>query len=896
MSAETGGPASVPYDNAVYLNFTSMHSVQPIIARVRELAEAHLEVTRVPRLSWFRELANLDTPIDLPLREFPFSVYLISGNAGSGKSTCVQTLNETLDCVVTGATRVAAQNMYAKLSGAFLSRPINTIFYEFGFRGNHVQASLGQYPYTLASSPATLEDLQRRDLTYYWEVISDITHRALGAEAAGGDEGDAQQEFVALEAIERSLGVPRGSLASAAFAVHGSLPAFTRSNVIVIDEAGLLGRHLLTAVVYCWWLTNARYRTPQYAAGRRPVLVCVGSPTQTASLESTFEHSQLKCHVRQSENVLTYLICNRTLREYTQLSRNWAIFINNKRCVEHEFGDLMKVLEYGLPITDAHMQFVDRFVVPESYICNPANLPGWTRLFSSHKEVSAYMSRLHAHLRHSGDRQFVVFTLPALTFISLAEFEQYRQLTNQPSLSVEKWLAANASRIANYSQSQDQDAGRVRCEVHSAYQLAVARTDITYVLNSQVAVTTRLRKYVFGFCGTFRLFESVLRDDSFVKTQGETQVEYAYRFLSRLIFGGLIQFYNFLLDPRLHDDKRSEAHDRLAALTAQLLPAADTPSGSLAKPGSRDPGVGCGQGSVGSKPDASGRAFDFRGVGASEEKPTEDDFPTDDLDDVIFGGAGGKEIDMFYCYYDLNQPESTAAVHAQFALLKRAYLGRYAIMRELFGASFEDAPFGTYVDNVVFRGCEMVTCTLRGGLMSMALPTDSYTLVGHTYARVPAFVEELMRRRGASSKAGKGGGSGSQGAGVGTLLEESPMPYVVLRDQRGFASVANTNVSEFVETVEGRELAMATNADYGISTRLAMTITRSQGLSLDRVAICFAPNNIRLNSAYVAMSRTTSSEFLRMNINPLRERHERDDVISEHILAALRDPDVLIVY
>ncbi|PVE30439.1 hypothetical protein DC030_15360, partial [Enterococcus faecalis] len=103
-------------------------------------------------------------------------------------------------------------------------------------------------------------------------------------------------------------------------------PAFARSNVIVIDEAGLLGRHLLTAVVYCWWLINAAYDTTQYAARARPVLVCVGSPTQTDSLESRFEHARQLCRVRASENLLTYLITNRALREYTDLSRNWAIF------------------------------------------------------------------------------------------------------------------------------------------------------------------------------------------------------------------------------------------------------------------------------------------------------------------------------------------------------------------------------------------------------------------------------------------------------------------------------------------------------------------------------------------------------------------------------------------
>ena len=83
-------------------------------------------------------------------------------------------------------------------------------------------------------------------------------------------------------------------------------------SVCVIATSALLGRHLLTAVVYCWWLINAAYDTTQYAARARPVL------------ESRFEHARQLCRVRASENLLTYLITNRALREYTDLSRNWA--------------------------------------------------------------------------------------------------------------------------------------------------------------------------------------------------------------------------------------------------------------------------------------------------------------------------------------------------------------------------------------------------------------------------------------------------------------------------------------------------------------------------------------------------------------------------------------------
>ena len=119
---------------------------------------------------------------------------------------------------------------------------------------------------------------------------------------------------------------------------------------------------------------------------------------------------------------------------------------------------------------------------------------------------------------------------------------------------------------------------------------------------------------------------------------------------------------------------------------------------------------------------------------------------------------------------------------------------------------------------------------------------------------------------------------------------------MVLRDQSGFLSILNVNLSDFVESLDDLELDMATYVDYGISSKLAMTIARSQGLSLERVAVCFTRANLRMNSVYVAMSRVISSRFLRMNMNPLREEPERDNGISEHILAALRDGAVHIVY
>uniref|UniRef100_A0AAU0K6P8 Helicase n=1 Tax=Anatid alphaherpesvirus 2 TaxID=3080522 RepID=A0AAU0K6P8_9ALPH len=860
------------YADSVYLNFTSMHGIQTIVSRIRALSDVRVDRGRVPPLSWFKKAVELETPMDLELRELPFSAYLISGNAGSGKSTCIQTLSEVMECVISGTTKVASQNVYCKLSNAYVSPHINTIFQEFGFRGNHVQAQLGKWQYVCPSNPPTIQELQKRDMVYYWEVLADITRNALRA----SESGKGAAKFETIRAIEELLGKPRGSMAGAAFCVHGSLPSFAKSNIIVIDEAGLLGRYLLTAVVYSWWLTNAIYSTPQYEAGHIPVVVCVGSPTQTSSLESTFEHSKLKCNVRTSENVLTYMICNRTLRSYLNLSKSWAIFINNKRCTEPEFGDLLKTLEYGLTITEDHARMADSFVVPEAYINNPVNLPGWTRLYSSHKEVSAYMSRLHAHLKVSGDNRFIVFTLPVYTFVRLGDFEKYRVAAGQSNLTVEKWMAANAGRLSNWSQSRDQDAAQTRCEVRSDLGLAVACSDVTYVLNSQVAVTTRLRKWVFGFCGTFETFLSVLKDDSFIKTHGEGSMEYAYRFLSSLLFNGLINFYNFLQTPGLNSDAVDSAYDKMAELTAAALPRGEAAAGA--------DGLASGSGSPGASAHRCHEAataddtFDFKRLG--EDAPSEQQRLFED--DAVFAALNDRMVDMLYCNYDFSRAETPTEIHAQFSTLKSIFMGRYSALSELFGTKFTKAKFDTYVDSVSFRGCEMFTSSLRGGLSSLAFQTDNYTLMGYTQARVHAFSDDPMRKRMDDNSA--------------ELLRELNMPLMVLRDQYGFMSAVNVNVNEFVESVDDQELKMATVVDYGISSKLAMTIARSQGLGLEKVAICFSRTGLRLSSVYVAMSRVVSSQYLRMNINPLRENYARDDTISEHILAALRDPNVHIVY
>ena len=77
-----------------------------------------------------------------------------------------------------------------------------------------------------------------------------------------------------------------------------------------------------------------------------------------------------------------------------------------------------------------------------------------------------------------------------------------------------------------------------------------------------------------------------------------------------------------------------------------------------------------------------------------------------------------------------------------------------------------------------------------------------------------------------------------------------------------------------------------------------MTVTKSQGLSIQRVALDFGndPKNLKLSSIYVGMSRVVDPNNLIMNLNPLRLNYENDNIIASHIVKALKNKDTMLIF
>lgn len=772
---------------------TSDSKVRRIVAQIKKLSGQ--TTADPPRMSEFTSLESQEDIEERDLPLLPFSVFLITGTAGAGKSTCISALYQNLNCLITGATTVAAQNL-SRLTKSHCT----TIFHAFRFKSRHVGVPLN---YNKISSPCSLEEVQKGHLMKYWPVIRDITDEFMRAKPAG--------KFAALEGEAADL-----------FLRMGQANLWT-SNVIIIDEAGTLSAYLLTAVVYFYWFFNSWLLSPLFREGRIPCIVCVGSPTQTNSFESTFNHALQRYIITRSSDILSFLISSPVVEKCLHVSQNWALFINNKRCLDPTFGHMLKMLEYNLDITDDVMAYLDRFVVPSSRILNPLEFVGWTRLFMSHQEVKSYISLLHSTLEMSQrGEDAILFTCPIVCEIHCKEFEEYKRFVHLGNnVSALEWLSKNLNRLSNYSQFVDQDM--TASSVDKSDEAVRVTYATKFVRDSAISLNAKTKVCTFGFSGTYRLFCGVLESDAFLDTHAGDKPEFVYNFLNLLLYNGMYSFFREGLE-----QKATQYLSELQTLEYDQ---------AIAAPGEEDWDMGTGDG---------------------------DPFYASVFYPPSPGTAGVQDLIHYYnCLKDL-------------------FFRRLSLARRHLGASFENRGYTTFTSNIRIRnGIEYLAHEgeLRG-FLEYATTVGNFTIKGFTPTRV-AF------------------GSFSASAGFSTDLA-TVMPCLVIGDASGFISCLERNVTRLTETMdEGTVFNICTVADYGVSSKLAMTIVKAQGTSLEKVAISFGNHrDIKKSHVYVAISRTTNPSFLVMDKNPLASLKPGGSEMesSNHILAAINNPTTLLVY
>nr|APO37517.1 helicase-primase helicase subunit [Human betaherpesvirus 6B]ARJ98876.1 U77 [Human betaherpesvirus 6]ARJ98985.1 U77 [Human betaherpesvirus 6]ARK00455.1 U77 [Human betaherpesvirus 6]ARK07137.1 U77 [Human betaherpesvirus 6] len=814
------------YDNKFLLNMSSAPKIELIVDKVASLSERRLE-GRLPE-DWFRHIMDPETEFNSefadalcigidefaqPLPFLPFKALLVTGTAGAGKTNSIQTLAANLDCIVTATTSIAAQNLSVVLNRS-KSAQVKTIFKTFGFNSSHV--SMSERQSYIANDERSIQIQQKQDLSIYWNVISDIAERALGAVACKTKE----------------------------------LPDLCESSVIVIDEAGVILRHILHTVVFFYWFYNALYKTPLYENGIVPCIVCVGSPTQSNALVTSFNPLTQNKDVKRGIDVLSALICDDVLSKYCEVDNNWIIFVNNKRCADHAFGDFLKHIEFGLPLKPELIEYVDQFVKPASYIRNPMNEIETTRLFLSHNEVKNYFCSLHEQVEVTNRNNLFVF--PVYFLIKNKTFEDYKSEIGNFSLEIEPWFKSNIHRLNTYSQFADQDLSKtVQLEEIVLEDGSVEETLITchlkHIRNSSIGVTSKIKASTVGFSGTYEKFVELLQSDLFIEKTSCEQTIHAYSFLSGLMFGGMYSFCcsEFTTPEVLMEIKNIK------------MPSIEFLESEMSRM-SRDV-----------QTVETDERYDFGLV----------DDGLSDMDLLEIDPCG----DPFFTRYSklpLTNSLSFEEISLLYTTFKDIFISRFAILQKHTKGKFGKTLLVTYNRNNVSRKqCGEIYSHLKSfyGMLTYAIPANNYTLEGYTNDNVVHLGTDKQLPQ---------------------ILYKKGLPRLVIKDEMGFISVLDNNVSKFVDVVNGQSFHLCTTVDYATVSKVSMTITKSQGLSIQKVAIDFGsdPKNLKLSSIYVGMSRVTDPNNLIMNVNPLRLNYENDNFIAPHIVKALKNENTMLIF
>ncbi|APZ76307.1 helicase primase subunit/complex protein [Murid herpesvirus 3] len=818
------------YDNKFVLNMTSAAKIEQIVDKVTELSQEKLTEPLPPY--WFNNI--LDPEVELnpkfldaknigedelaqPLPFLPFKVLLITGTAGAGKTSSIQTISANINCITSATTSIAAQNLSAVLNRSKYAQ-VKTIYKVFGFTSCHVSMCERQ---ATVPTVINIETQQKYDFSIYWNIISDIANTAL----VTFNETKTKKEF----------------------------PDLCESNVIVIDESGMAIRHILHTVVFFYWYYNGLYDTHLYRSGSIPCIVCVGSPTQTGALVTQFDPVTQNKEIRRGIDVLSALICDEILSDYCNINFNWVMFINNKRCIDFDFGKLLKHMEFGLPLDNDLIEYVDNFVRPASFIREPTNEIQTTRLFLSHNEVQTYFKLLHEQIAIKD--QYRLFEFPVYCIVNNQEFERYKEHIGNLDLTVSKWFKLNLYRINTYSQFIDQDiSSHISVDEKVLEDGVVEETIITcnvkHVRNSSIGVNAKMKCCFVGYSGTFDNFVELLQSDLFIERASCEQAIHAYSFLSGLLYAGM---FSFCCSTHISIELMKE----LRAVNMPTIDFLQNQEGGIAN--DIETPV--------ENSDETDEIYNFEAINALEDiEMLEEDLYTD----------------SFFTKYNI-PPTNTLSfedVSLMYNVFKDIFINRYNIMQKNTNGEFGKSMLVTYNRNNVSRKKDGEIYSHMGnfsGMLSFAVPSNSYTLEGFTFNPVSSLIGEKM---------------------IPNNIYAKGLPRLVVKDSLGFISILENNIAKFVDYSSGEGFNLCSVIDYGIVSNVAMTITKSQGLTLHRVAIDFGndPKNLKLSSIYVAMSRVVDPNNLIMNLNPLRYQYENDNIISHYIIRALKNRNTHLIF
>ena len=373
---------------------------------------------------------------------FPYRVLVATGPAGSGKThSFVTNVIPTLgDVLVTASTNAAAGIICSKL------------------KEHDVPQS--QSGHTIHRTVANGKVFPQTDVHFPKEFAADFRcdqWRKLAMDQQALEDSLTNLETMITAVNDKKINKISGNETVArdyADMYPARLPRLTTAKYIVIDESSMVPAPLANRLVVAWYFIRCLLGLD---ITKPPVLILIGSPTQTAAHADVIERrgGPRGDYVKRTKvvpSVIDDVFCNPVVADFMQIQKFSVRFVNIKRCGDPTYNDYMYRMEHGQSLRRFSSYF-DRFVVPEVHITDPSLKfnADYTRIFLSHAAVADYTRNYFSKDPESRIR------IPIYCVVSKNDAERCLGHHAQPTLTAGcgDYLKREAKNLSNFSQFAD---------------------------------------------------------------------------------------------------------------------------------------------------------------------------------------------------------------------------------------------------------------------------------------------------------------------------------------------------------------------------------------------------------------------------------------------------------
>ena len=246
---------------------------------------------------------------------------------------------------------------------------------------------------------------------------------------------------------------------------ESSIPQIAFADAIVLDEAGQTCGYSLCSLAFCVWLIRTYM---QINLDKTPVMILVGSMSQSQATKKIEDSSGTHKTVA-AESMLDYIFKYKVVSDFVGIHEpdRVLIFTQNKRCQLKFLLPILKGLDLGKNVR-SYAHLLDSIIVPHDVIANPGCEKKDKRAIEGPMvtEDNTINVDLSAHIRialsHRECAEYIAACMKELPCIDVPVYvvvliNEIRHMSDSADLDeyIHKWLNDQHNDIGCYSQFKD---------------------------------------------------------------------------------------------------------------------------------------------------------------------------------------------------------------------------------------------------------------------------------------------------------------------------------------------------------------------------------------------------------------------------------------------------------